>query len=231
MFESTSHQLSSHPDGSLKWTGHALPASSIPEDFHLAPGEPTEPESPVSVSDSSSSVTVTTGSFSATFNKSGDTLISSLSLNGQNKGQNGKLLIYVQSAPDQPEVGGSKPDVGVTTGNIEAVTVEQDGPVRAVIKVSMLLSTNLKSKITYCIQVTGKYSGDGHDAFLPFIVRFYISAGTVALRIVHFWIYDGDQSKDFIKGIVSYSAVGQLEQSSRDGTGPYLPDPLDGPVV
>lgn len=49
--------------------------------------------------------------------------------------------------------------------------------------------------------MTGKYSGDGHDDFLPFTVRFYVSAGSTSLRIVHFFVYDGDQTKDFIKGL------------------------------
>lgn len=52
--------------------------------------------------------------------------------------------------------------------------------------------------------MTGKYSGKGHKDFLPFTVRFYIAAGATSLRIVHFFIYDGDQFKDFIKGIVRY---------------------------
>lgn len=55
---------------------------------------------------------------------------------------------------------------------------------------------------SYPAQVTGKYSGGGHAAFLPFTLRFYISAGATAVRMVHFFIYDGDQFKDFIKAIV-----------------------------
>lgn len=53
-------------------------------------------------------------------------------------------------------------------------------------------------------QVTGKYtatSGGDHSDFLPFTVRFYVSAGATTLRMVHFFIYDGDQTKDFIKGL------------------------------
>jgi hypothetical protein len=52
--------------------------------------------------------------------------------------------------------------------------------------------------------VTGKYSGGGHDAFLPFTVRFYVSAGATALRVVHFFIFDGDQFSDFISALVRF---------------------------
>ncbi|KAJ7368556.1 hypothetical protein DFH08DRAFT_28596 [Mycena albidolilacea] len=172
------------PDGSLKWTGHSLAADSGLEDtLHLAPGTPTEPSSPVSVSQTDSSVTVTTGSFTAKFNTSGTTLIDSLSLSGSVKAQNGTLVLLLQGGPDEPEIDGAKPSVSTLNGNIEAVTVEQNGPVRAVVK------------------VTGKYSGSGHADFLPFILRFYIVAGATTLRLSHFFIYDGDQFNDFIKGL------------------------------
>ncbi|PBK94821.1 hypothetical protein ARMGADRAFT_67922 [Armillaria gallica] len=172
------------PDGSLKWTGHALAADSpLSDTFNLSTEAPTEPSSPVSVSQSSTQITVTTGSFTAVFNTSGDVLIQSLLLDGQIKAQNGSLVVHLQNSPDEPELVGDKPSVYALNGTIDSVTVEQRGPVRAVIK------------------VTGKYSGQGHAAFLPFIVRFYVSAGATSIRLVHFFIYDGDQTQDFIKGL------------------------------
>ncbi|KAK7061860.1 secreted protein [Favolaschia claudopus] len=172
------------PDGSLKWTGHSLAADSgLSDTLQLAPGTPAEPTSPVSVSQTDVSITVTTGSFTAKFNTSGTTLIDSLSLSGSAKAQNGSLVLLLQNAPDEPELAGSKPSVVTMNGNVESVTVEQSGPVRAVLK------------------VTGKYSGSDHADFLPFILRFYIAAGATALRMNHFFIYDGDQFKDFIKGL------------------------------
>ncbi|KAI0075597.1 hypothetical protein K474DRAFT_1708867 [Panus rudis PR-1116 ss-1] len=172
------------PDGTLKWTGHSLaPEGALADSYHVAPGSPTEPKNKVSVSQKGNTIVVTTGSFSATFNKSGNNLISSLNLEGKVKAQNGQLVVHVQNAPDEPELDGARPSVTILTGNIDTVTVEQSGPVRAVIK------------------VTGKYSGNGHAAFLPFNARFYIAAGATAVRLVHFFIYDGDQNKDFIKGL------------------------------
>jgi hypothetical protein len=52
--------------------------------------------------------------------------------------------------------------------------------------------------------MTGKYTtttGAQHVDFLPFTLRFYVSAGATSVRMVHFFIYDGDQTKDFIKGL------------------------------
>ncbi|KAF8068032.1 hypothetical protein FPV67DRAFT_1168676 [Lyophyllum atratum] len=172
------------PDGSLKWTGHAIAANAaLADTLTLLTGTPAEPPSPVTVVDSSTSITVTTGTFSAKFNKSGNVLIDSLSISGKAQVQSGTLLVHVQGAPDEPELEGPRPTVVATTGRVDSVTVEQKGPVRAVIK------------------VTGKYTGGGHADFLPFTVRFYIAAGATSIRLVHFFIYDADQQKDFIKGI------------------------------
>lgn len=48
----------------------------------------------------------------------------------------GPLLVHVQDAPDEPELGGPQPIITITQGRVDTVTVEQNGPVRAVIKVS-----------------------------------------------------------------------------------------------
>jgi hypothetical protein len=71
---------------------------------------------------------------SAVFNKSGSTLIDSLQLDGSAKASGGQLVIHVRDAPDEPELG-TQPNIAITTGQIDSVNVEQDGPVRAVIKV------------------------------------------------------------------------------------------------
>lgn len=60
-----SNELFSWPDGSLKWTGHALGADSgLADSLKVSVGTPSEPSSPVSVSQSKGGITVTTGSFS-----------------------------------------------------------------------------------------------------------------------------------------------------------------------
>jgi len=58
--------LHSWPDGSLKWSGHALSANAGTgsQKFTVLPGTPAEPAEPVSVSRNGNSVTVTTGVFS-----------------------------------------------------------------------------------------------------------------------------------------------------------------------
>ncbi|KAG6836159.1 hypothetical protein H0H93_010750 [Arthromyces matolae] len=179
----TEAQHPSWPDGSLKWTGHTVPANTgLSDTLTLQTGTPAEPSTPVSVADNGKTITVKTGDFSVVFNKSTNVLINSISSAGKAQVSNGTLVVHVQDAPDEPELTGPRPTVKESTGKIESVVVEQSGPVRAVIK------------------VTGKYTGE-HSPFLPWTVRFYIAAGATALRMVHFFIYDADQNKDFIKGL------------------------------
>ncbi|KAG6880990.1 hypothetical protein C0993_003327, partial [Termitomyces sp. T159_Od127] len=119
-------------DGSLKWTGHTLPANGgLADSLTLQTSTPAEPSSPVSVADGNDTVTVTTGKLSAVFDKSGNVLINSVSISGKAQVSSGILIVHVQDAPDEPELTGSRPTVKETTGNIESVTVEQSGPVRA----------------------------------------------------------------------------------------------------
>ncbi|ELU37566.1 hypothetical protein AG1IA_08430 [Rhizoctonia solani AG-1 IA] len=160
IFDSLTHThtpTSSWPDGSLKWTGHAVAAeTTLSDTLHLAPGSPSEPASPITVKQGGGTITVTTGDF-------------------EGEGVSGQ--------PDEPEAN-DPANIHTTTANVTAATVESDGPVRATIK------------------VTGTYKGDGHGEWLPFTIRLYFSAGSTAIKIQHLFLFDGDQSKDFIKGIV-----------------------------
>src|SRR5690606_30168868 len=41
----------------------------------------------------------------------------------------------------------------------------------------------------------------GSREWLPFVVRLYLYAGHEAVRMVHTMIYDGDEQRDFIRGL------------------------------
>ena len=69
-------------------------------------------------------------------------------------------------------------------GNINKVIVEQSGPVRAVVKFEgMHKSTTTKRE------------------WLPFTVRLYFGAGETPVRMVHTFFFDGDEKKDFVRGL------------------------------
>ncbi len=52
------------------------------------------------------------------------------------------------------------------------------------------------------LRLTGKHqSAGGARAWLPFTVRLYFHAGGDAVRIVHSFVFDGDENRDFLRGL------------------------------
>ncbi|KAL1744587.1 hypothetical protein HDZ31DRAFT_63959 [Schizophyllum fasciatum] len=184
-----------HPSGSLKWSGHALPADIAPASVTVSLGTPPEPASPVSITedDAAGTITLATGAFSAVLITRGTTFVQALSLGGDAKARDGRLVLHLQDGPDEDEVVGTKPSVAELVGRIEGAEVEQRGPVRAVVKFTG----------TYVSAAAGTQAT---SATFPFTLRAYVSAGARALRLVHFFVWDGDKEKDFVKGLgITYS--------------------------
>ncbi|MDQ6479166.1 Tat pathway signal sequence domain protein [Dyadobacter sp. LHD-138] len=173
--------LAQWPDGSLKWTAHAIGAQTVlPDGLVLKTGKGPGNASQIKVSDYSDFIEINTGVVSCKINKKGSTIIQSVSRDGNIAVQSGKLVLQVQ---DKPE---NEPGESIRTelfeGNIETVIVEQNGPVRAVVKIE------------------GKHS-TGEKNLLPFVIRLYFYEGSDAIRIMHTIVFDGDENKDFIKGL------------------------------
>ncbi|KAI5832951.1 hypothetical protein K523DRAFT_324967 [Schizophyllum commune Tattone D] len=194
------------PSGTLKWTGHALPANIAPSSVTISLGTPPEPAAPVSLTQdaSANTITINTGSFSVVLSTSGNTLVQSLSLDGAEKANGGKLVFHVQDGPDvdlSDGGDGAGPTVQELIGSIEKAEVEQEGPVRAVVKFTGTYAPTSASATT-----TATSASATTTATFPFTLRAYVSAGSRALRLVHFFVWDGDKNKDFIKGIgLTYS--------------------------
>ncbi len=165
------------PDGSLKWTAHAVAAGTpLAGDYVLSAGEPAAPALGVSAVSGDDGITIDTGVMLATVARSGEVLVPLIERAGRPVLRAGRLVLLRQDAPD----------AGATesfAGAIEAVTLEQSGPVRAVVKFE------------------GKHRSNAGRAWLPFVVRLYFYAGSEAIRCVHTIVHDGDEQKDFIRGL------------------------------
>jgi hypothetical protein len=170
--------LATWPDGSLKWSAHAIPADAPrAEGYLVAPGAPAVPNRPVSVSETADTITVDTGVIRAVLSRRGPALIRSVSRDGREILRDGRLVCRKQ---DGPEASSAKTEA--FAGEISSLAVEQAGAVRAVIKIE------------------GRHSGGGR-ALLPFTVRLYFHAGGDMVRMMHTILFDGDAAKDFISGL------------------------------
>ncbi len=187
------------PDGSLKWSGFATvatPANAGP--FKLSAGDATTSVpatgAKLTVQQSASAIDVDTGAMKARLLTSGANLIESLSVGGREVARAGQLVCILQNGPDVDE--GVAPRREKFMSNVQKVTVEQAGPVRAVVKIDGMHKT-----------------ANGAREWLPFSVRLYFYAGQEAVRVVHTLIFDGDQEKDFIRGVGLTFAVPLREPS------------------
>ncbi|MGH1559208.1 hypothetical protein ACRAWD_19005 [Caulobacter segnis] len=70
------------PDGSLKWTGHAI-AGAGPKGFQVKPGKPISPNKSVQVRETPERFEVTAGDLVCRFARTGGNLIESVSLAGR----------------------------------------------------------------------------------------------------------------------------------------------------
>ncbi|MGC9539759.1 Tat pathway signal sequence domain protein [Streptomyces sp. UG1] len=169
------------PDGSVKWTAHAISgAAPRAAAYRLRSGSPALPATPLTVRTGGAEVTVNTGVIEVSFGRSGKQVVTAVRRGGTVIANGGRL---VASRQDQPGTDGAAVvRTESFSGVVRSVQVEQDGPVRAVIKVE------------------GKHE-KGRRAWLPFVVRFYLYAGSDAIRVVHTFVFDGNEDKDFINGL------------------------------
>lgn len=170
------------PDGSLKWTAHALPAgvdaSASPS---IRPGKGAATAGAhVSVKEQADFVEVDTGVIRCKLPRQGAQLIHSIERDGREVLGSCTLVVQVDDKPDAEQGA-----VTQTTfqSRIAKLTVEQAGPVRAVVKVD------------------GLHRSSAGREWLPFSVRFYFYAGAESLRVMHSFVFDGDDQKDFLRGI------------------------------
>ncbi|MFG1703354.1 Tat pathway signal sequence domain protein [Nonomuraea sp. M3C6] len=165
------------PDGSVKWTAHAIGAQPAAESYRIEPGrEPAAPGTPITVEREGGLLRVGTGVVTWAIEESGGTLARSISRGSREIARDVRLVSLRQREPT-PDEGGGVPREQAT-GVVERVTVEQDGPVRAVVRLE------------------GR-----HGDWLPFTVRLYFHAGAEDVRVMHTFVWDGDPERDFLAGL------------------------------
>jgi hypothetical protein len=174
------------PDGSLKWTGHAVAGDAADAENLLlqagaaAAAVAVAPAVAMTTAEDASHLEVNTGKIRVRIPRQGGRLIESISREDGEIARDGRLVALCQGDPDNI----AETRVESFESELTAVTMEQSGPIRTVVK------------------LTGMHrSLEGDRAWLPFVVRLYFYAGGDAVRIVHSFIFDGDENRDFLRGL------------------------------
>jgi hypothetical protein len=158
------------PDGSVKFTGFATVAGpNTPATLQLGNG--TSDPFGLTVTQTADAVGINTGRQQFRVPRQGSLILDSPALKAR--------LICRTDAE--------------FTGVTRSITVEQSGPVRAVVKIE------------------GMHQSAARE-WLPFTVRLYFYNGADSIRMVHSFVFDGDDQKDFIRALGVAFTVPMREQ-------------------
>ncbi len=181
------------PDGSMKWTAHAL-GGDAPRgnDLAVVPVA-ANPEQSGIARETTNGWIIDTGKIQATISRSGHTLIDEIRHDSQTMLINGRLVLQTRTGGDD--------NLSVQNENLsgqaDSVILEQNGPQRAV------------------ITLRGTHRND-QNSVIRFIVRLYWYAGSGNVRVMHTLIYDNDQPQRAISGVgVAFDAPQKAELYDR----------------
>jgi hypothetical protein len=182
------------PDGSMKFVGFATVArANAAGEFRLAPGPASPATGPaIRVQQNANAIDIDSGVLQCTIPKQGPDFISSMKMDGREVAAHGRLLCTLE---DRSGLANNTLRFEDFVSDLRTVTVEQTGPVRAVVKIEGVHK-----------------AAQGAREWLPFTVRLYFYAGQEQVRLVHSIVFDGDQEKDFIRGLGVAFAVPLREQ-------------------
>ena len=185
------------PDGSVKWGGFAavVPGGTEEICLSLSPS-PVRAGRKIAVTETASQIRIAAEGFEAYIPKSGEAILDSLVLGGTRVAGRGQLVCSTQDTPYTEGVGSITFHNYVS--NIDKVTVERAGNIRAVVKVE---------------GAYGRTVGGQTQSLLPFVVRMYFYAGSDQVRLVHSFVYNGDQNRDFIRSLGVRFEVPMREQA------------------
>jgi hypothetical protein len=174
------------PDGSLKWVAFSTVVdSNSGATFELHPDKKVAGRhlnTKIELSENVDDINVDCGDIQYTVSKQGQHLFKSIKIDDREISSSARLVCILQNGPTRDV--GIQPSREEYIGSIENVTIEQKGPIRVVLKIE------------------GRHASEsGNRSWLPFIVRLYFYAGQQTVRMMHTIIYDGDQERDFIRGL------------------------------
>lgn len=175
------------PDGTLKWSAHALPpdaAGTSPAagyELHPLIGSASVPPSGKALAEQrADAIVVDTGLLRCTLARTGSVMVKSALRADKPLLRGGRLVLLVDSAADDETTAASR---HAYESRIESSRLEQNGPQRAVVRVD------------------GTHRHADGKTLLPFTVRLYFYKNSDAIRIVHTLVYDADPVQAFIRGV------------------------------
>ena len=164
-----------------------------------------QPNASIAITETPENIQIETGLISVFIPRHGDFLIDSLLYKGTKVGEKARLICNTQNEPIQENT--SQISFTHYIGEIKSVTIERLGSVRALVKLEGIHRNRNKKIDTNHSEGEGNYANNSdmnkrnNREWLPFVVRLYFYGGSEQIKMVHSFIYDGDQKKDFIRSL------------------------------
>ena len=174
------------PDGSVKWTAHTADSKNgeifevIPVNEDVSSKKDMEPS--LFVKEEEDAYIVDAGCVHAAVPKNKNVILRDVTVDGRVQVTDADLVLQLEerSVKDGVLIQKTVP----YTGEIESVSIEEQGPVR----------------VTFCLR--GTHVSHANDRrVLPFVIRETIYFNSPKIDFEHTFLFDGDEKKDFLKGL------------------------------
>ncbi len=182
------------PDGSVKWTAHTADAAKMGKEVVVLPGEETGGNSPVpeaiEIVEQDGGFIISAGRMNVVIPADHTHLFQKVVFDGKIRLTDGKPVLTLE----EPAVVENQPArvCRSYSPEINETVIEEAGPLRVTIRFS------------------GCHRNDRGETRIPFIIRMKIGYDSERLDFVHTFLYDGDEDRDFLKGL-GISAQSPLE--------------------
>ncbi|MBR6358558.1 MAG: hypothetical protein IKS11_02825 [Lachnospiraceae bacterium] len=172
------------PDGSVKWTAHTADASLMGKEAEITVSEGGAPDAlsdGISVTETEREFTVYNGCVTVTIEKDGKHIFKSIEKNGRITAREAVPVLMLE---EPFETQGYKARFDHTyEGVSDHVEIEEAG------------------SLQYIFKFTGSHVDKDGNKKLPFIIRMKVQYMCETLQFTHTFVYDGDENKDFLKGL------------------------------
>ena len=168
------------PDGTVKWTAHTADAALLGEEIEVLPGKPADFEGMWCV-ETEDKILLDAGAVTVHVPKDGRHLFTSAERDGRVYLCDAEAVLLLE---EPVEIAGNPARMQKSyVSCIESVTVEETGPLRTILRYE------------------GIHVSAGGERKLPFIIRMEAGYNNPDLKFTHTFLYDGDEDKDFLKGL------------------------------
>jgi len=171
------------PDGSVKWTAHTADSALLGEELEVLPEAPVKAERGIGIqiTDGRKKLSIDGGKIRVEIDRGSGLLFDSVVSGGRIAAINGRAVLQLEEpfVLDGYEARVTKPYEGV----IEKVEIEEQGSLQCILK------------------YTGFHRNKEGEEKIPFIIRMRVNADCPTLHFTHTFLYDGEEDKDFLKGL------------------------------